>query len=307
MMIIIFLNHTQGNVRWFTWAEVAFQLERKLDASIVVVNHVDDFAVDIRATLRAILDTSMNELLLELALIDDAARRLCVLCYTLEGDGFLAPTAYSDWMGAIEHGRRVTGRVIAPVAPPIAPKVRACALRLSPGNVIQEQNYFEQTVLKAQAPYDKLEEDTAGRLSNSIAIYRACALLDYANIASSPLATWPATLVTLARLPYVHDYLPALQNEMAAYHSAAVAQLAINRTPTPADRWEFWRERALILPFWFKAALEVAIVFTSSGCVERIFSLYDSLFGASQESALEDVREASVMMRFNANQRRRPQ
>jgi hypothetical protein len=85
-----------------------------------------------------------------------------------------------------------------------------------------------------------------------------------------------ATLVTLA---HVHDYLPALQNELAAYHSAAVAQLAVNQTPTPAERWEFWRERALILPFWFKAALEVAIVFTSSGCVERVFSLYDSLFG----------------------------
>lgn len=150
----------QGNVRWFTWAEVAFQLERKLDASIAVVNQVDDFAVDTRSTLRAILDAKMNELILELALIADAA-----------------------------------------------------------------------------------------------------------------------TLVTLARLAHVHDYLPALQNELAAYHSAAVAQLAVNQTPTPAERWEFWRERALILPFWFKAALEVAIVFTSSGCVERVFSLYDSLFG----------------------------
>jgi hypothetical protein len=105
----------------------------------------------------------------------------------------------------------------------------------------------------------------------------------------------------------VHDYLPALQIELAAYYAVAVAPLAFNRTPTPAERWEFWRERALTLPFWFKAALEVGIVFTSSGCVERVFSLYDSLFGASQESALEDIREASVMMRFNDNQRRRPQ
>jgi hypothetical protein len=40
----------QGNVRWFTWAEVAFQLERKLDASIAVVNQVDDFAADTRST-----------------------------------------------------------------------------------------------------------------------------------------------------------------------------------------------------------------------------------------------------------------
>jgi hypothetical protein len=86
----------QGNVCWFTWAEVALHLERKLDASIAVVNQVDDFAADTRSTLRAILDAKMNELFLELALIADAARRLCILCYTLEGDGFLAPTAYSE-------------------------------------------------------------------------------------------------------------------------------------------------------------------------------------------------------------------
>ena len=116
-----------------------------------------------------------------------------------------------------------------------------------------------------------------------------------------------ATLVTLARIPHVYDLRPALLQELPAYHAAAVAQFALNATPTPAERWEFWRERALVLPFWFKAALEVAIVFTSSGCVERIFSLYDSLFDESQESALEDVRETSVMMRFNENQRRRPQ
>ena len=57
----------QGNVPWFTWAEVAFQLERKLDASIAVVNQVDDFAADTRSDLRAILDAKMNELFLELA------------------------------------------------------------------------------------------------------------------------------------------------------------------------------------------------------------------------------------------------
>ena len=63
-------------------AEVAFQLERKLDTSIAVVNHPDDFAEEIRATLRPILTTSMNELLLELALVDEAASRLSVRCYT---------------------------------------------------------------------------------------------------------------------------------------------------------------------------------------------------------------------------------
>ena len=52
---------------------------------------------------------------------------------------------------------------------------------------------------------------------------------------------------------------------------------------TTLQRLEFWGE----LPFCFKAALEVAILFTSSEFCTRS----------------EDVRETSVMMRFNENQR----
>jgi hypothetical protein len=66
------------------------------------VNHPDDFAEEIRATLRSIRTTSMNELLLELALVDEAVSRLSVRCYKFEGDEFLAATAYSDSMGAID-------------------------------------------------------------------------------------------------------------------------------------------------------------------------------------------------------------
>ena len=45
----------------------------------------------------------MNELLLGLALVDEAASRLSVpRCYTFVGDELLAATAYSDWMGAID-------------------------------------------------------------------------------------------------------------------------------------------------------------------------------------------------------------
>ena len=45
----------------------------------------------------------MHELLLGLALVDEAASRLSVpRCYKLIGDELLAATAYSDWMGAID-------------------------------------------------------------------------------------------------------------------------------------------------------------------------------------------------------------
>ena len=83
-----------------------------------------------------------------------------------------------------------------------------------------------------------------------------------------------------------------------------MAQLAVNQTPTPVERWEFWRDRTLILQFRFKAALKVAIVFTSL-CKKSLLRV--RFYVESQESALEDMREVSVMMRFNDNQRRNPQ
>lgn len=75
------------------------------------MNHPDDFAEEIRATLRSILTTSMNELLLELALVDEAASRLSVRCYTFEGDEFLAATAYSDWTDSMDTAATAWHRI----------------------------------------------------------------------------------------------------------------------------------------------------------------------------------------------------
>ena len=52
-------------------------------------------------------------------------------------------------------------------------------------------------------------------------------------------------------------------------------------------------------------AEEVALIMTSSAFVERVFSIYDSLFGKEQQSTLEDRREASVLMRVNGNERKK--
>ena len=45
----------------------------------------------------------------------------------------------------------------------------------------------------------------------------------------------------------------------------------------------------------------VALIQPSSGCSERIFALLISMVGDTQQSALEDRREAMVMIRANNN------
>jgi hypothetical protein len=100
------------------WKLHLLQLEQKLDTSIAVVNHPDDFAEEIRATLRSIRTTSTNELLLELTLVDEAASRLAERSLL---------HAHSKVMNSSRRPHTLTGWVQS-IPPPLAPKVRACAL-----------------------------------------------------------------------------------------------------------------------------------------------------------------------------------
>jgi hypothetical protein len=108
----------------------------------------------------------------------------------------------------------------------------------------------------------------------------------------------------LALLPHIYANLPQLTAELAAYHTASVAYLAVQAHPvghivTANELWEFWRVHCLLLPNWFKGGKEV-----SSACVKRIFSLYTTLFDDFQRRTLEDCKEFSVMIHFNEGQRR---
>lgn len=75
--------------------------------------------------------------------------------------------------------------------------------------------------------------------------------------------------------------------------------------PLPEVAWDFWRRHSLRLPAWYRAAKEVALVMTSSACMERVFSVYESIFSDQQEMALEDVRAASVLIRYNRAKERK--
>ena len=65
----------------------------------------------------------------------------------------------------------------------------------------------------------------------------------------------------------------------------------------------WWRDRKLKLPYWFRVFGEAVILQPSSGCSERIFSLLRWMFSDTQQSALEDNKETSIMLRFNEQNR----
>ena len=61
------------------------------------------------------------------------------------------------------------------------------------------------------------------------------------------------------------------------------------------DLWAFWKSNALSLPNYFIAACTVALVPPSSAVCERLFA---RLVMGDQESAMEDYKAASTIMRF---------
>mmetsp|Transcript_18603 Transcript_18603/g.54513 ORF Transcript_18603/g.54513 Transcript_18603/m.54513 type:complete len:172 (+) Transcript_18603:2232-2747(+) len=105
----------------------------------------------------------------------------------------------------------------------------------------------------------------------------------------------------LARLPVLRPMLADLKREAAAYMRCA-ADVRVNRTDI--DEFtetvlSFWRGRVKELPSWAKAARIVFAMAPSSAACERVFSLLKSMFGDDQSSALADMLQGSLMLRYN--------
>ena len=146
------------------------------------------------------------------------------------------PHTLTGWPGAIEQGRRITGTVVTPIALPLSPKVR-----------VARECYSRAALLRSKLFEGPSTLWQIGRgYSRSISwFYRDISwmFVEYANIASSPLATCPATLVRLlrmdsSRLRFVAS-AACIKSYQCVYHATAVAQFALNATPTSAKRWEF--------------------------------------------------------------------
>ena len=127
---------------------------------------------------------------------------------------------------------------------------------------------------------------------------RACRLFGYTFVASTPLAALQGELVHLNLLPICcqlgHHLLTA---ELVEYKRLADQEI-ISATPDTVS--SFWNKHALHLKTWFKASRDVALITPSSATAERVFSLLSQGFDKSQQSALEDYKSTSVMLRYNA-------
>ena len=66
-----------------------------------------------------------------------------------------------------------------------------------------------------------------------------------------------------------------------------------------ADPLQWWKRHSKDLPSWSTAAEKVLLVQTFSAATEQGFSLLQNSFGPSQDAALTDYIQASLMLQYN--------
>ena len=66
---------------------------------------------------------------------------------------------------------------------------------------------------------------------------------------------------------------------------------------------EWWRCHARHIPNWAIAARIMFAISPSSAAAERVFSILANSFGSTRDSALEDLVEGTLQVRFNEKQR----
>ena len=71
------------------------------------------------------------------------------------------------------------------------------------------------------------------------------------------------------------------------------------------DTWTWWCSQKDALPEWFQLATMCALLQPSSAAAERVFSKLRAFLSRRQEAALEDGVEASMMLNYNNEHRRR--
>ena len=144
----------------------------------------------------------------------------------------------------------------------------------------------------------KMSFDTKNRMDSTLNILRACRMLNYKFIASTPQNALTEEIEQLQRIPCCILMMKELRVEIVSYRIRATLEIrkpALEQT----DLWTFWTRNALILPNYFIVACTVALIPPSSAVCERLFARLVMGFGDDQESALEDYKATSTMMRFN--------
>ena len=108
----------------------------------------------------------------------------------------------------------------------------------------------------------------------------------------------------LAVVKPLRNMIPALLRELPAY-LVATAGVVIDHTEGKEDHsfteqvLKWWASNGSKFPAWADAAQMVFAFSPNSAAAERVFSLLKLMFGDQQMSALADIIQSALMLRYN--------
>ena len=197
-----------------------------------------------------ILEESYAELKLELAMIIDVGTDFVKLCYQQEGDGFLAPTAYSRWQSVMSRLSNIADETVPIVERFLyLPIVDAMLRELLPTAADREERMKQ--LLKMTYPlHKKMVYDTKNRMGPTIDQLRAARVLSFEFVANTPLNALGEEVEQLSRIPSCIRIMQKLRDELELYREYAKIEMS-KPVLIRKDLWTFWTFDALTLPIFF--------------------------------------------------------
>ncbi len=182
------------------------------------------------------------------------------------------------------------------------PKVEVTALTAFPdANQVQQRNLCVAAACdKGIEVYQKFESlfQPGGSLHRQFLIFEAFTILNpctFHNMGVGPLTVaYVDTIVTLSGLQLVPNIRNLLIAELPIYFANSA------NIDNDVDVIAYWYSMRNTLPNWYHYVIPEAVIFQPTSCAaERVFAMLKWMFGDDQEAALEDYKEASLMMRYN--------
>jgi hypothetical protein len=185
------------------------------------------------------------------------------------------------------------------------PNVVAVARTIAGDDLLRRQQLIEDTCAKGLEAKNKLRStffDPQGSCHTIMKIYKSFALLQPAIILNlnaeeveRRITFMCGNIKYLVGIPNIGN---RLRNELPRYiELAAQHQGYAGNEPDQLSNW--WALVRADLPDWSIVVTCAVLFVPSSAGVERVFSMMTNMFNDNQDGALEDYKEASLMLRYN--------
>ena len=134
--------------------------------------------------------------------------------------------------------------------------------------------------------------------SKTFEIYRLAQAFDPSFAAQHVTPAW---VDALTAIPALTEHVPALKRELPAYLSKCVGATFDH---TDVDKFTkgvllWWANNGNGFPTWALAMQIIGSFTPNSAAAERVFSMLKQMFGDQQMSALTDMIQAALMLKYN--------